>query len=206
MRLFHAVVLLLAAPFLWAQEAGDFDYYLLALSWSPSWCETTGDEREAPECRPGSNLGFVLHGLWPQYEAGWPEWCDTAKRDPSRRETAAMADLMGSGGLAWHQWQKHGRCTGLDPEDYFALSRQAFGTVILPELEPGRLTAEELEEAILALNPDLGPDGLIVTCHEGLVQEVRICLDRDLEPRDCGVDVLERACPVYRELALPPPR
>ena len=96
-----------------------------------------------------------------------------------------MADLMGSGGLAWHQWQKHGRCTGLDPEDYFALSRQAFGTVILPELEPGRLTAEELEEAILALNPDLGPDGLIVTCHEGLVQEVRICLDRDLEPRDC---------------------
>ncbi len=206
MRLLHAIALILAAPAVWAQEAGDFDYYLLALSWNPSWCEVDGDERGAPECRPGSGFGFTLHGLWPQYESGWPEWCDTSGRDPSRRETGAMADLMGSGGLAWYQWQKHGRCSGLDPDDYFALAREAVAAVALPNPAPGAVTAAGLEDAILALNPEVGPEGMIVTCREGRVMEVRLCLDRDLEPRSCGEDVLDRECLGGGPLVLPPPR
>ncbi len=119
MRRLIAALFLTAAP---QAHAADFDYYLLALSWSPSWCATADDDA-AEQCAPGRDLGFVLHGLWPQHEVGWPEYCDAAARDPSRRQTAAMADVMGSGGLAWAQWKKHGRCTGLSAEDYFALSR-----------------------------------------------------------------------------------
>jgi ribonuclease T2 len=206
MRLLAATAALLFAIRADAQEPGAFDYYLLALSWSPSWCETTGDDRDAAECDPGTGFGFTLHGLWPQFENGWPEWCSATARDPSRMETAAMADIMGSAGLAWHQWKKHGRCSGLDPEAYFALAREALGSVEMPAPDPGRITAAELEASFLSLNDDMRPEGILATCREGLVSEVRICLDRDLAPRDCGPDVLDRACRADRDLILPPPR
>lgn len=197
MRWLIAALVLAATPL----RAADFDYYLLALSWSPSWCATEGGGG-AEQCAPDRDLGFVLHGLWPQYEDGWPEYCDTAARDPSRRETAAMADVMGSGGLAWHQWQKHGRCAGLDSREYFALSRFAFGLVALPDLD-GRMTAGAVEAAFVAADPGLAPDDLVVTCADGLLREVRICLTRDLEPRACGADVTRGACRARGALALP---
>ena len=96
--------LLLAAP----AAAQTFDYYVLALTWTPSWCAAEGEARDG-QCDPGRDLGFTLHGLWPQFEQGWPEDCPSEEADPSRRETAAMADVMGSGSLAWYQWKKHGR-------------------------------------------------------------------------------------------------
>ena len=78
------------------------------------------------QCDPDRDLGFTLHGLWPQRDSGgWPEYCETEARDPTRRETAAMADIMGSGGLAWYQWKKHGRCSGLPARGYYALARAA---------------------------------------------------------------------------------
>src|SRR5690606_12146512 len=89
-------------------RAQDFDYYLLSLTWTPSFCAAAGSERDREQCDPGRGLGFAVHGLWPQYEdGGWPEFCHASVRDPSRRETAALADIMGSGGLAWYQWRKH---------------------------------------------------------------------------------------------------
>jgi ribonuclease T2 len=176
-------------------RAGEFDYYVLSLSWSPTWCALEGDEDGSPQCDPGRELGWVLHGLWPQYEEGWPSFCRTAERDPTRRETAAMADIMGTSGLAWHQWRKHGRCTGLPPEAYFALSREAYGRVTLPDVfmrldRSVRLPASVVEEAFLAENPDWEADTVTITCREGRIQEARICLTRDLYPRPCGADAV----------------
>lgn len=189
--------------------AEDFDYYLLALSWSPSWCDDAGND-DAEQCAPSRDLGFVLHGLWPQFEAGWPEWCepsgrDPAARDPSRRETAAMADVMGSGGLAWYQWRKHGRCAGLDPADYFAGSRAAFAALDLPRVRGGAITAAALRAGLLAANPRIPEDGLVVTCRGGQLQEVRVCLTTELEPRSCGRDVLEDACQARGPIEMPAP-
>lgn len=48
------------------ERAGDFDYYVLSLSWSPTWCALEGDERGSPQCDADRDLGWVLHGLWPQ--------------------------------------------------------------------------------------------------------------------------------------------
>ncbi|SDF07178.1 ribonuclease T2 family protein [Limimaricola pyoseonensis] len=178
-----------------AETAGAFDYYVLSLSWSPGWCERVGEARESEQCDPARDLGWVLHGLWPQYEAGWPDYCDSPARPPSRAETAAMADIMGTGGSAWHQWKKHGTCSGLSSEAFFDLSREAYGAVTRPEefrrLEREiTLPAAVVEEAFLRDNPELSADGLTVTCRDGMVQEVRICLTRDLAPRDCGADVI----------------
>ncbi|KGJ04500.1 ribonuclease T2 [Paracoccus halophilus] len=185
--------LLLPAAVLAQDVAGRFDYYVLSLSWSPSWCRAEGDADDAAQCAPGRRTGFVVHGLWPQYTRGWPENCRSAARDPSRRETGAMADIMGSGGLAWYQWQKHGRCTGLTARDYFALTRAALAEIELPATLQGlgrdiTLPSRVVEDAFIEVNPDLARDGITVTCRDRALQEVRICLTRDLEPRACAQD------------------
>ncbi len=205
MRGLLAILLCLGQP-LGAEEAGNFDYWVLSLSWSPTWCALEGEARGAEQCE--RDLGWSLHGLWPQYERGYPEYCDTAARDPSRAETGAMTDIMGSGGLAWHQWKKHGRCSGLAPQDYFAASRRAYGAVARPEVlrrvaDPVRLPARVVEEAFLEADPDLFADAITITCRSGRIQEARICLTRDdLAPRRCGADVI-RDCTLEDALLAP---
>ncbi|MEM1382493.1 MAG: ribonuclease T2 [Pseudomonadota bacterium] len=190
---------LLAAVFAWvlggatasADQAGAFDYYVLALSWNAAWCAVEGEARGAEQCDPRHDRGFTLHGLWPQHEDGWPEYCATRAQDPSRAETGGEADLYGSGGLAWHQWKKHGRCSGLSSKDYFALAREAYRRVERPEVlrqldRPVELPARVVEEAFLESNPDLSGPGVAIRCREGLVYEVRVCLTRGLQPRACS--------------------
>lgn len=205
MRLFVLVFALLAAavaPQARAEgTAGDFDYYVLALSWSPNWCRAEGRARGSEQCAEGAGFGWVLHDLWPQYEdGGWPEYCDVAFRNPSRSDTAAEAGLFGSGGSAWHQWNKHGRCTGLSAADYYRLSRRAYDGVERPEIfrqltRDVRLPASVVEEAFLEANPALSSDMITVTCRDGAIAEARLCLTRDLEPRACGTGV-KRDCPM----------
>ncbi len=191
----------LAGPVRAGDAAGDFAYYILALSWSPTWCALEGDTRDADQCDPARDVGWVLHGLWPQHEAGYPQDCATPARDPSKRDSQAMADVMGSAGLAWYQWKKHGRCSGLSGSGYYRLSRQAFDSIARPEVldrlrDPVTLPPSVVEEAFLEANPGLTRQSITVTCEDGRIDEVRICLTRDLAPRDCGADVA-------RDCALP---
>lgn len=177
------------------EQPGDFDYYVLSLSWSPTFCALEGRARNNPQCADGARFGWVLHGLWPQFERGYPSNCRSALRNPSRSDTAAMADIMGNSGSAWHQWQKHGRCSGLEFDDYFALARLAYDRVNRPEVlrnldRAVTLPATLIEEAFLKTNPGWTPDMLTITCKSGRIQEARLCLTRDLEPRTCGSDVI----------------
>ena len=55
--------------------AGDFDYFVMALTWSPNWCALEGDARRDDQCDARHAYGFTLHGLWPQYESGYPSGC-----------------------------------------------------------------------------------------------------------------------------------
>ncbi|HUS52435.1 MAG TPA: ribonuclease T2 [Thermohalobaculum sp.] len=176
-------------------RAGEFDYYVLALSWNAAWCASTGDARGNAKCAPGGNTGFVVHGLWPQHEYGWPQDCTTSQRDPSRAETAAMADIMGSSGLAWYEWKKHGRCSGLAPAAYFALIRESWQMIERPPIlrrinKPIRLAPQVIEQAFIEANPELSPglkpSGVTVTCKDRMISEVRICLTKSLVPRACS--------------------
>jgi len=196
MRVFTICAALLSALPAWAEgeRAGVFDYFVLALSWSPSWCATDGAGRGASQCAPQNHAGFVLHGLWPQFEQGYPSYCRSAERDPSRAQSAAMEDIMGSDGAAWYQWKKHGRCAGLSAKGYFATARQAFGKIETPGVfrrlpKDVTLPASVVEEAFVEANPGLDRDGITVTCKGGRIAEVRICLSKDLAPRPCGEDV-----------------
>lgn len=190
-----------------AGKAGVFDYYVLALSWSPSWCALEGDRRGSEQCDASLDHGFVVHGLWPQYETGWPASCTTSERDPSRRQTRDMADIMGSSGSAWHQWKKHGRCSGLSASEYFAHLRTAFASIERPPVlrqinEPLRVPPSVIEAAFLEVNPEMSPDGVTITCKSGMVMEARICLTKELDLRQCGQDV-RRDCSAKSVLVNP---
>lgn len=204
---FAALAAVTFTPALAQNRAGDFDYYVMALSWSPSWCATTGarQDTQPEQCDPRRDLGFTLHGLWPQFDAGgWPEYCITSERDPSRGESRKMSDIMGSPGLAWYEWKKHGRCSGLSARAYYDLSRRAYSSIDLPDFSPGHHSARDIERAFLDTNPSLSPDDLIVSCSAGMVREVRVCLSPDLDPMACAADVIDDACQSNRPLEMPP--
>lgn len=177
------------------ERAGDFDYYVLSLSWSSAWCALEGDDRRDPQCDIGKGLTFVVHGLWPQYERGWPQNCRTTERDPTRGESAAMVDIMGGSGLAFYQWKKHGRCSGLSARGYYDTMRKAHARIKVPPVfarmsKTLKVPADVVEGAFLESNPGLKRDQVTVTCKSGMIQEVRVCLTMDLEPRRCGADTI----------------
>ena len=203
------MILILSAHAAWAEgeQAGEFDYYVLSLSWSPNWCALEGDARDSRQCDDGRGFGWVVHGLWPQNESGWPSYCRSTARAPSRAQTSAMADIMGAGGAAWYQWKKHGICSGLDARDYFRLVRLAWERVNRPEVlrrlkDPVRLPASVIEDAFIAANPGLEPDMITITCKGERIQEARICLTRELEPRKCSAEVA-RDCTLQRAVLDP---
>jgi len=169
-------------------EPGQFDYYLLTLSWSPTYCLTHPDDRY--ECgRQG--YGFVLHGLWPQYQAGgYPEHCATGARLDAAAERAGLMVYV-SPQLMYHEWQAHGTCSGLDAATYFRAADRALASVRIPAAfeAPRRarsMTARALVDAFRAANPQLPENAVRVACSRGELAEVRICLNRDLSPRACG--------------------
>jgi ribonuclease T2 len=194
-------------------EPGRFDFYVLSLSWSPSYCAASAErapERTAenPQCgaRPYS---FVVHGLWPQYDRGFPEFCQVPAPRLNRGIVSSMLDVMPSPRLVFHEWDRHGTCSGLSARAYFETIRKARAVVKIPaqylELEaPLMVAPDEVEEAFVQANPGLTRAGIAVSCDTRRLSEVRICLTKDLGFRDCA-EIDARACR-RDKLAMPPVR
>jgi ribonuclease T2 len=164
---------------------GDFDYYILALSWSPTFCAFEGGRKGGEQCAPGRRLGFVVHGLWPQRERGRIENCGAFERPPSRMALEEAAGVFPSEGLVRHEWRKHGTCTGNSPAEYFRDARRAWEKLRIPDgFGKGggeRLVSKrDIERAFVEANPGLRGDMIAVTCRRNTLQEVRICFERDL--------------------------
>jgi ribonuclease T2 len=189
-------------------QPGRFDFYVLSLSWSPSFCKES-EERGRPsneQCR-GRPYSFVVHGLWPQYERGFPRDCQVPAPRLSRELTTSMLDLMPAQGLIYHEWDQHGTCSGLEAQAYFDLIRKARETVKIPESYAALKTTltvapDEVEEAFVKSNPGLSRAAISVTCGSTRLSEVRICMSKDLKFRDCD-EIDRRAC--RRDKLLMPP-
>jgi ribonuclease T2 len=188
---------------------GQFDFYLLALSWSPSYCEQAGERKSAQIQCGERSYSFVVHGLWPQYERGFPEFCQNPAPRLDRNIVSSMLDLMPAPRLIFHEWDKHGVCSGLPARGYFEQVRKARAAVKIPPeyLEPKAamtVTPDEVEEAFVKANPGMSRAGIAVTCGSTRLSEVRICLTRELQFRECA-DVDRRACR-RDKLVMPPVR
>jgi ribonuclease T2 len=186
-----------------------FDFYVLSLSWSPSYCEAEGEEANRQQCAAARPYAFVVHGLWPQFERGFPESCPSDEPDVPHAKLRTLYDIMPAAGLIRHQWRKHGSCSGLDQDDYFAVLRAARETVSIPQ-EFRRLGAyrtldpDDAEAAFLKANPSLSGDAVAVTCDRRYLREVRICMTRDLEFRSCP-EIDRRDCRLAK-VVMPPVR
>lgn len=194
-------------------EPGQFDFYVLSLSWSPSFCGATSErsaDRAAREPQCGERpYSFVVHGLWPQYDRGFPEFCQNPAPRLDRNIVASMLDLMPSPRLIFHEWDRHGACSGLPPRAYFETIRKARALVKIPSdyldlAETKTVSPNEVQEAFVAANPGLGRDGIAIGCDNRRLNEVRICLSKDLKFRDCA-DIARRTCR-REQLSMPPVR
>lgn len=190
-----------------SDSSGRYDYFVMALSWSPTFCQTHPDEEE--QCGH-KGYGFVLHGLWPQYEGGGgPQRCRTDQK-PDRRTVETTLAFMPSRRLINHEWHAHGSCSGLPPSAYFRLADRAYATVRVPaELKAPEhdlsMRAGDLRAALKRANPGLADDMLSLHCSQGDLVEVRVCLDKSLAPRSCGKR-MRTGCPVSAPFTIPASR
>lgn len=186
-----------------------FDFYVLSLSWSPSYCEAEGADANQQQCNRGRPYAFVVHGLWPQFERGYPQDCPTDEADVSSETLRGLYDIIPSAGLIRHQWRKHGSCSGLVQSDYFAVLRKARETISVPaefgKLEQYRTVAPaDVEASFRDANSSMPADGIAVTCDERYLREVRICLTKQLDFRSCP-EVDRRSCR-QSQAVMPPVR
>lgn len=159
--------------------AGEFDYYAMALSWSPEHCAIKPGDRE--QC--ARKLGFVLHGLWPQYQRGYPASCTRERLDADMEQQ--FAGLYPSRFLYRHEWEKHGTCSGLSQEAFHQLASDLRQKVKIPAAyqspeEPLRKNSFQLKADLASANPWLAPDNITVACADGgrFLREIYICINQ----------------------------
>jgi ribonuclease T2 len=191
---------------------GQFDFYVLSLSWSPSFCAAAAARRNGrsagPQCgsRPYS---FVVHGLWPQYQRGFPEFCQTPSPRLYHGIVSSMLDLMPAPRLIYNEWDKHGTCSGLSPRDYFDTVRKARAAVHIPAdftdvRDTLSVSPAAVEDEFIKANPGLTEDAIAVECSRKWMSEVRLCLSKDLKFSDCP-EVARRSCR-RGQVVMPPAR
>ena len=208
------LLLCVAAASAWGQNrnaprgtAKEFDFYLLSMSWSPQYCSSRAGERDATQCGGQRRYEFVLHGLWPQYERGWPQFC-ASSQTLSNELVERMMDVMPSRRLIRHEWEKHGVCSGLSAAEYFGLARKAFSTIqIPPSLKSPRnartVAPSKIRDEIMTVNPGMTKEELTVNCSGRFLSEVRVCLGLNFKPRACSAEVQRQACRVPEIIVQP---
>lgn len=172
-------------------NSGNFDYYMLSLSWAPDFCARPDVQKNDRECGADRHMAFVVHGLWPQSETGRsPEQCEAA-RPVASAIVQRMLNYIPSEGLIQHEWKTHGTCSGLATAQYFDLVARAADSVKIPadyknlnrkiEISPG-----EIERKFAGANAGFPSDAFRTSCGGGDLAEVRICFTKDLKARACS--------------------
>jgi ribonuclease T2 len=170
--------------------------YTLALSWSPENCRGRArDPARRYQCSGEiGDFGFVLHGLWPETTGpDYPQYCRKVGVLP-RKIVAQNICMTPTPQLLQHEWAKHGTCMANTPQAYFGAARLLFEAVEFPDMarlsrqvERGTpLTAAALAEAFAEINDGLPANAVRVKTNDrGWLQEVRICLGKDMKPKRC---------------------
>lgn len=174
----------------------NFDFWVLALSWSPDYCATDGQD-DAQQCGVGRRLGFVLHGLWPQFNRGYPSFCSNEKMPAAVAER--YPGLYPNSKLYSYEWEKHGTCSGLTPAAYLAASERLKNATVIPEAyrnmpQPVRTTPREIKSTFLAANEGMRDWSLAVFCSGSgrYLAEVWVCVGLDEKLTSCSSEIRSR--------------
>jgi len=175
--------------------AGDFDYFLLTVSWAPEFCATEPSERSSPECAPSKRMGLVVHGLWPHYDDGkWPQDCGRTPPVPSAT-VKHMMPIMPGKELIQHEWAKHGTCSGLSMQDYFGVIEKLYNGLEVPEefkkpANSSRTSPSVVEQQFATAN-NAPKRAFRISCPQNKFSAVEICLAKDLQYQACPNTVKE---------------
>jgi len=155
----------------------------------------------------GRPFSFVVHGLWPQYERGFPDYCQRPAPRLDRNIMTSMLDLMPAPGLIFSEWDKHGTCSGLSPRAYFETIRKARAAVKIPadflELSaPKMIAPTEVEDAFIKANPGLSNSAVIRDLRSAALERSADLHEQDLQFRSCE-EIDRRAC--RRDSVVMPP-
>jgi ribonuclease T2 len=181
---------------------GQFDFYLLALSMAPAFCEDGHQQKRQCQSLDAQSFAatpLTLHGLWPEnlQPNNYPRDCSSERLSLSAATRSAMTRWMpgAADGLDKHEWSKHGTCTGLSGDEYFQSSMRlveqvnsALGPAIR-KAEGSSVTAASLRTAANAIQPGMG-ESLVFVCknmrsapeaqrRKPFLMEVRVCVDND---------------------------
>jgi ribonuclease T2 len=165
--------------------------YTLALSWSPEYCRPrSANPADAVQCsgKTGS-FGLVVHGLWPESGASWPQWCAAAAPLTTADIRGALC-LMPSERLVARSWAKHGSCMVKRPASYLKVIRILYEGLRLPDYdrisrEQG-LTAGRIRAAFADANPGWPERAIGVKLTErGWLEEIRLCYAKSFHPAPC---------------------
>lgn len=179
---------------------GEFDFYVLSLSWSPTFCLTHPDNEQCS----GKGYGFVLHGLWPQLAKGFPESCSRERLPAEVR--ARYSVLFPSAKMIDHEWQKHGTCSGQDAASYFALTARLKDQLLIPAVlqqpaAPVRMSPGELIHAFKAANTGMVVNSVLPFCGDGgrFLREVHACYSKAGASTSCSESEVKRAANSCRQ-------
>ncbi len=175
--------------------AGSFDYFLLTLSWAPEFCATNTNGRGSAECDSSHHMGLVVHGLWPQYNNGkWPQDCSSTPPVASATVDHMMPIMPGKQ-LIQHEWAKHGTCSGLAVQDYFAAIEKLYTGLTVPAEFKQPANAAQTNpadiEAEFAKANDAPKEAFRVSCPQNEFSAVEICLSKDLKYLACPATMKE---------------
>ena len=164
-------------------EPGKFDFYLMNLSLSPEFCSIQGT---SPEC--AAHPGFILHGLWTQNNDGtYPVFCSN---EAGLAHPEQNLDITPDLSLLKHEWDKHGTCSGIGPQRFFAMEHQAFHSLkIPPQIEHVDHEISMTPDAILGLfadsNPGFPRGSILLSCGRNHLTAIEACFSKDLKPIAC---------------------
>ena len=198
---------------------GDFDFYVLALSWQSAFCEMNQKKVECRQqaLRDYSASRFSLHGLWPNrlndkkhtyaycnvdrhmVQADKKRrWCDLGEVFVDSELERKMPGVKSC--LHMHEWVKHGKCSGMKIEKYFDMSLNlldAFSTTGLARIIGANIGRSVLRRDLFAAWKKEFPavkGSLALRCRKrkgrSYLTEVRIGLKKVLRERESELSSL----------------
>jgi ribonuclease T2 len=172
-----------------SQDSSSGQFYVLALSWAPNYCDDPSKPHSASECDPNRHLGFIVHGLWLTNADG--SLVDDCKggRPLGQDSVQALLPYIPDRGLIAHEWMKHWSCRGT-PQHFVNAIQKAAAAVQIPTYlkQPGesrQISVQALKSDFASVNHTQAQD-YSVRCYGGKLINFEACLTTDFQPMSCS--------------------
>ena len=188
-----------------------WDYLLFVQVWPGSWLDGL-DGVDQDRTNTFNNTYFTIHGLWPEYfNSTWPEFCNKDKFN-----LTAIQNITSDLKIFWtnfhnpltlwtHEFQKHASCaksdpllnseykyflTGLELRNQMNLYTMLNNSNIVPS-NTAKYTTNQIQKAVyLGINHT----AVIVCDKNNILNEIRVCLNKNLELFDCPISEIKEQC------------